>query len=67
MEHELDIITGKIASDHVHMFIGCRPTQNINKIVQGLKGIRSRILLFEFPWLRKQFWAGISGFVAIWW
>ena len=33
-EHELDVITGKIASDHVHMFIGYRPTQNISKIVQ---------------------------------
>ncbi|MEZ5814287.1 MAG: IS200/IS605 family transposase [Alphaproteobacteria bacterium] len=39
MEHELEIITGKVASDHVHMFIGYRPTQNISQIVQWLKGI----------------------------
>jgi putative transposase len=24
LEHELDVISGKIASDHVHMFIGHR-------------------------------------------
>ena len=56
MEHELDIISGKIASDHVHMFIGYRPTHNVSKIVQWLKGTSSRILLAEFPHLRKQFW-----------
>jgi putative transposase len=56
MEHELDIITGKVSSDHVHMLISYRPTQNISKIMQWLKGISSRILLSEFPHLRKQFW-----------
>jgi putative transposase len=45
LEHELDIITGKVASDHVHMFISYRPNQDISKIVQWLKGISSRILL----------------------
>ena len=55
-EHELDIITGKVASDHVHMFISYRPTQNVSKIVQWLKGISSRILLQEFAHLRKRFW-----------
>ena len=56
MEHELDIITGKVSSDHVHMLLSYRPTQNISKIMQWLKGISSRILLSEFPHLRKQFW-----------
>jgi len=56
LEHELDVISGKIASDHVHMFIGYRPTHNISKIMQWLKGISSRILLSEFAHLRKQFW-----------
>ena len=55
-EHELEIITGKVASDHVHMFISYRPNQDISIIVRWLKGIRSRILLSEFPYLKKQFW-----------
>ncbi len=33
-EHELEVISGKVASDHVQMFVGHRPTQNISKIVQ---------------------------------
>ena len=56
MEHEIDVISGKVAPDHVHVFVGYRPTQNISKIVQWLKGISSRIMLQEFPVLQKQFW-----------
>ena len=56
MEHEVEVISGKVAADHVHVFISYRPTQNISKIVQWLKGISSRILLQEFPALKKKFW-----------
>ena len=38
MEHELEIISGKVAGDHVHMFIAYRLPQNISKIVaEGYK------------------------------
>jgi putative transposase len=56
IEHEITVITGKVAPDHVHMFVSYRPSQDIAKIVQYLKGISSRILLSEFAHLRKQFW-----------
>jgi putative transposase len=56
MEHEIHIISGKVASDHVHMFISYRPQQAISKLVQYLKGTSSRILLQEFTHLQKQFW-----------
>ena len=68
MEHELDIITGKVSRDHVHMFISYRPTQNISKIMQWLKVISSRILLSEFPHLRKKFWGRhfwARGYLAV--
>ena len=68
MEHELDIITGKVAVDHVHMFIGYRPTQQVSKIVQGLKGISSRVLLSEFVHLQRQFWGRhfwARGYLAV--
>jgi putative transposase len=56
LEHEITIITGKISSDHIHMFIAYPPTHNISKIMQWLKGISSRILLSEYTHLKKQFW-----------
>ena len=68
MEHELEIISGKVASDHVHIFISYRPTQNVSKIMQWLKGISSRILLSEFSHLKRQFWGRhlwARGYLAV--
>ncbi len=56
MENEIQILSGKIAKDHVHMFISYQPQQNISQIVQYLKGASSRILLQEFAHLRKQYY-----------
>jgi putative transposase len=55
-ENELHIISGKVAADHVHMFISYRAHQNISQIVQWLKGTSSRLLFQEFPHLKKQYW-----------
>ena len=36
LEHEIEIITGKVSSDHIHMFVAYRPMQDVSKIVQWL-------------------------------
>ena len=68
LEHELEIITGKVVSDHVPMFSQYKPHQDISKLVQWLKGISSRLMLQEFPHLRKQFWGRhfwARGYLAV--
>jgi len=68
MEHEINIIAGKVAEDHIHMFVSYRPTQSISKIMQQLKGISSRVLLTEFEYLRKIFWGKhlwARGYMAV--
>ena len=68
MEHELEIISGKVARDHVHLFVSYRPTQNVSHIMQWFKGISSRVLLQEFPHLRKKFWGRhfwARGYLAV--
>ena len=69
LDHEIEIISGgKVANDHIHMFISYRPTQNTSKIMQWLKGISSRVLLQEFPHLKKQFWGRhlwARGYLAV--
>ena len=55
-EHELKVVSGKVARDHVHVFVSYRPHQPVSQIMQWLKGIGSRVLLQEFPHLRKKFW-----------
>jgi putative transposase len=67
-EHELEILSGKVARDHVHVFVSYRPTQRVSQIVAWLKGTSSRVLLQEFPRLRKQFWGKHSwarGYLAV--
>ena len=66
MEHELEIISGKVAIDHVHVFVSYMPSQNVSKIAQWLKGIS--ILLHDFPHLKKQFWGRhfwARGYLAV--
>ena len=68
MEHELHIISGKVARDHVHVFVSYRPHQDLSTIVQWLKGISSRVLLQEFAHLRKKFWGRhfwARGYLAV--
>jgi putative transposase len=67
-EHELQIISAKLARDHVHPFLAHRPNRDISKILQWLKGISSRVLLQVFPHLMKQFWARhfwARGYLAV--
>jgi len=68
MEHEVHIISGKVGSDHVHMFVSYKPQLALSKLVQYLKGTSSRVLLEEFTHLRKQFWGchfWARGYMAI--
>jgi putative transposase len=68
IEHDLVIISGKIAKDHVHVFLSRRPQQNTSTIVQWLKGISSRVILQEFPHIKKQCWGQhlwARGYLAV--
>ncbi len=67
-EHELEIISGKVARDHVHVFLSYRPTQKVSQIMQWLKGTSSRVLLQEYAHLRRKFWGRhlwARGYLAV--
>jgi putative transposase len=67
-QHELEIISGKVARDHVHVFLSYRPSQKVSQLMQWLKGTSSRVLLQEFPHLRKEFWGRhfwARGYLAV--
>jgi putative transposase len=55
MEHEINILSGKVACDHIHVLVAYRPHVDVSQIAQWLKGISSRILLQEYPHLHKKF------------
>ena len=56
IEHELGIISCKISKDHVHIFVSYPSYIPICNIAKWMKGISSRVLLQEFPHLKKEFW-----------
>lgn len=68
LEHEIEIITGRVSSDHVHLFVSYQPSQNISQLMQWLKDKSSQLLMFEFAQLRTQFQAGqlwSRGYLAV--
>ena len=52
----VQILTGHLSKDHVHLFVSVPPHLSASKLMQWIKGKTSRKLLQEFPDLRKKFW-----------
>jgi putative transposase len=52
----VDIISGNISSDHIHILISVPPHISVSKIVQYVKGKSSRKLQQEYETLRKRYW-----------
>lgn len=44
--------------DHVHIVFRAKPTHQLSKLVNSLKGVSSRRLFQEFPWLKNRSWKG---------
>jgi putative transposase len=52
----VEILSGVVARDHVHMLVSIPPQVSVSKLVQKLKGKSSYKLQREFVVLRKQYW-----------
>ena len=52
----VEIITGVLSTDHVHMFVEIPPHIAVSKFVQRVKGRSSRKIQQEFPELHKRYW-----------
>ena len=50
------ILSGHVASDHVHLLVSVPPNLSVSDLIQRLKGRSSRKLLEEFSELSRQFW-----------
>ena len=53
-DYELTLHTMEIMPDHVHLFVEAGPTLCVAELVNRLKGVSSRILRQEFPFLRSR-------------
>ena len=54
--NEVEIISGAVSSDHIHVYVSIPPSLSVSKLVQFLKGATSRKLQLEFEGLRKRYW-----------
>ncbi|MGE3527349.1 MAG: IS200/IS605 family transposase [Gemmatimonadales bacterium] len=54
--HEVEILQGHIAPDHVHLLVSVPPNLSASKLMQYVKGKSSRKLLMEFRPLNRAFW-----------
>src|SRR5580704_8189295 len=55
-EENVEILSGSVSSDHVHILVSIDPSTSVSKIVKFIKGKTSRKLQMEFPELRKRYW-----------
>ena len=53
---DIQIISGVISSDHIHLFISYPPKLSVSEIVKKLKGRSSRKVQQEFTELRRRYW-----------
>jgi putative transposase len=52
----VEILSGIVAKDHVHILVSLPPQVSVSKLIQKVKGKSSYSLQREFGSLRKQYW-----------
>ncbi len=55
-ENEVEILSGHVSKDHIHLLVSVPPHISASKIVQYIKGYSSRKIQMEFKEINKQFW-----------
>ena len=55
-ERDVDIISGVLSSDHVHMFVSVPPKLAVSDLILLMKGRSSHKVQREFPHLKKRYW-----------
>jgi putative transposase len=54
--NDIQIISGWLGQDHIHLYISYPPKLSVSEIVRRLKGRSSKIIQAEFPQLGKRYW-----------
>jgi len=67
-QHDWEIIAGKVAPDHIHLFLSIPPHHAPSYVIQHIKGKSSYKILAQFSHLKKlyygrHFWA--RGYLAV--
>jgi putative transposase len=52
----VDIISGSMSPDHIHLLVSVPPNLSLSKVMQYVKGKSSRKVMMEFAHIRKRYW-----------
>ncbi len=55
---DIRILKGVVSKDHIHLHLSYAPKLSVSDLVKRLKGRSAKILLEEFPELRRRFYGG---------
>ena len=55
---DIQILKGVVSKDHVHMHISYPTKLSVIEIVKRLKGRSGKLLLQEYPELKRRYWGG---------
>ena len=64
----VDIVSGSISPDHVHVLISVPPNISVSDIIKYMKGKSARKILYEFTSIRKRYWGNhiwAKGYFAV--
>ncbi len=60
-DHHVEILSGAIAKDHVHVLVSMPPQLSVSKLIQKMKGKSSYKLQREYQSLRREYWGNVCG------
>ena len=55
-ENDVEIISGHVSKDHIHLLVSAPPHLSVSKLVQYIKGFSSRKIQMEYKEINKQYW-----------
>lgn len=58
MDAECTLVASSTDVDHIHIVFRTKPTHQLSKLVNSLKGVTARRLFQEFPQLQGGLWKG---------
>ena len=56
---DVQILKGVVSKDHIHLHLSYPPSLGVSDLVKRLKGRSAKLLLGEFPELKRRYWAGL--------
>lgn len=57
-DFQVKIIEMETDKDHIHILFRTKPTINMTKYINSIKGVSSRILFEEYPEIKMKLWKG---------